>query len=92
MSSNLVYVTLKPALTLVFSSSTTKLMAQVLDKKFLEHDSYILFDRLMAGAKKWYEFNDDVPTRRAVSQKKELDLINPVGLGGQKTTPVSLVS
>ncbi|KAI9276340.1 rab-GTPase-TBC domain-containing protein, partial [Umbelopsis sp. AD052] len=37
----------------------TKLMAQVLDKKYLEHDSYALFERLMSGAKKWYEFNDE---------------------------------
>jgi hypothetical protein len=64
-------------------------MVQVLDKKFLEHDSYILFDRLMAGAKKWYEFNDEVPTSRTVAQRKEFDLVDPVGLGGQKMTPVS---
>jgi hypothetical protein len=64
-------------------------MAQVLDKKFLEHDSYALFDRLMSGAKKWYEFNDEVSSRLSSAKKKELDLIGPMGLGGtEKNIPV----
>ncbi|KAI8575634.1 hypothetical protein K450DRAFT_260766 [Umbelopsis ramanniana AG] len=72
------------------ADSSTKLMAQVLDKKFLEHDSYALFDRLMSGAKKWYEFNDEVSTRLTPAKKKELDLIDPMGLGGtEKTVPAA---
>ncbi|KAG2177509.1 hypothetical protein INT44_008020 [Umbelopsis vinacea] len=72
------------------ADSSTKLMAQVLDKKYLEHDSYALFERLMSGAKKWYEFNDEVSTRLTPAKKKELDLIDPMGLGGTgKTAPAA---
>jgi hypothetical protein len=59
-------------------------MAQVLDKKYLEHDSYTLFERLMAGAKRWYEFNDEVSNRLTSAKKKEIDLIDPMGLGDSK--------
>jgi hypothetical protein len=46
------------------SSPATKLMSQVLDSNFVEHDAYILFDKLMTFGKSWYEFNDDVPSRK----------------------------
>ncbi|KAM3579718.1 hypothetical protein VKS41_007802 [Umbelopsis sp. WA50703] len=69
------------------TDSTTKLLAQVLDSKFIEHDLYILFDRLMASAKKWYEFNDEVPKRPPSWKKKEHDLVDPLDLGEQKTAP-----
>lgn len=51
-------------------------MTQVLDSAYVEHDAYILFDKLMTYGKSWYEFNDDVPSRRAqtktkVNQKKK---------------------
>jgi hypothetical protein len=75
-----------------FHSSTTKLLAQVLDRKFIEHDLYILFDRLMASAKKWYEFNDEVPKRPPSWKKKEHDLVDPLDLGEQKTAPVCINS
>lgn len=45
-------------------SPATKLMIQVLDADYVEHDAYILFDKLMTFGKSWYEFNDDVPSRR----------------------------
>lgn len=63
-------------------------MAQVLDKKFIEHDLYILFDRLMSSAKKWYEFNDEAPKRLPAWKKKEHDLVDPLDLGEQKVAPV----
>ncbi|KAH8552548.1 hypothetical protein BGW37DRAFT_550784 [Umbelopsis sp. PMI_123] len=66
------------------ADSNTKLMAQVLDKKYLEHDSYTLFERLMAGAKRWYEFNEEVSNRLTSAKKKEIDLIDPMGLGDSK--------
>ncbi|KAJ2955430.1 hypothetical protein NQZ79_g8569 [Umbelopsis isabellina] len=69
------------------TDSTTKLVAQVLDRKFIEHDLYILFDRLMSSAKKWYEFNDEAPKRPPGWKKKEHDLIDPLDLGEQKAAP-----
>lgn len=45
-------------------------MTQVLDSAFVEHDAYILFDKLMIYGKSWYEFNDDVPSRKAQTNTK----------------------
>lgn len=45
-------------------------MTQVLDSAFVEHDAYILFDKLMTYGKSWYEFNDDVPNRRSQTNAK----------------------
>lgn len=42
-------------------------MLQVLDSAFVEHDAYILFDKLMAFGKSWYEFNEEVPNRKPAS-------------------------
>ncbi|KAI8886319.1 RabGAP/TBC [Backusella circina FSU 941] len=41
-------------------SPTDKIMGQVLDSAFIEHDAYILFDKLMTFGKSWYEFNEEV--------------------------------
>ncbi|KAI8994920.1 hypothetical protein BDB01DRAFT_774606 [Pilobolus umbonatus] len=49
---------------------STKLMTQVLDAAYVEHDAYILFSRLMIYGKKWYEFNDDIPASRGRGQVK----------------------
>lgn len=51
-------------------SPATKLMTQVLDSAFVEHDAYILFGKLMTFGKSWYEFNDDVPSRKIQSKIK----------------------
>ncbi|KAL9540772.1 hypothetical protein MBANPS3_009497 [Mucor bainieri] len=45
----------------------SKVMLQVLDSAFVEHDAYILFDKLMTFGKSWYEFNEEVPSRRPAS-------------------------
>jgi hypothetical protein len=45
-------------------------MTQVLDSAFVEHDAYILFDKLMTYGKTWYEFNDDIPSRKAQAKTK----------------------
>lgn len=39
--------------------SEEDLMAIVLDKQYVEHDSFTLFLSLMASAKQWYEFKED---------------------------------
>ncbi|KAG1183615.1 hypothetical protein G6F36_008317 [Rhizopus arrhizus] len=36
----------------------TKVMVQVLDSAYVEHDAYILFNNLMKHGKPWYEFNE----------------------------------
>ncbi|RCH98076.1 hypothetical protein CU098_008334 [Rhizopus stolonifer] len=50
----------------------TKLMAQVLDSAYVEHDAYILFNKLMKHGKSWYEFNEQpntsLNTKKDVSQ------------------------
>ncbi|KAI7880453.1 RabGAP/TBC [Lichtheimia hyalospora FSU 10163] len=38
--------------------ATDRLITQVLDPHYVEHDAYILFDKLMVHAKPWYEFNE----------------------------------
>ncbi|KAI8984111.1 hypothetical protein BDF20DRAFT_857996 [Mycotypha africana] len=45
-----------------FLDPTVKLMVQVLDSQYVEHDAYILFEKLMKSAKTWYDFNDDAAT------------------------------
>ena len=45
-------------------------MAQVLNANFVEHDAYILFDKLMTYGKSWYEFNDQVPSRPSQNKVK----------------------
>ncbi|KAI8332151.1 hypothetical protein BC941DRAFT_517225 [Chlamydoabsidia padenii] len=42
---------------------TNRLMVQVLDPAFIEHDAFLLFDRLMSYAKPWYEFNNTIPAK-----------------------------
>jgi hypothetical protein len=51
-------------------------MTQVLDSAFVEHDAYILFDKLMAHGKSWYEFNDDVPSRNKTQNKTKVIVIS----------------
>ncbi|KAI8060074.1 rab-GTPase-TBC domain-containing protein [Gongronella butleri] len=34
-----------------------RLMAQILDPNYVEHDAYLLFEKLMTYAKPWYELN-----------------------------------
>lgn len=47
-------------------------MLQVLDSAFVEHDAYILFDKLMTFGKSWYEFNNDVPNRKATNSNTKV--------------------
>lgn len=52
-------------------SATDRLITQVLDPHYVEHDAYILFDKLMVHAKPWYEFNEKLSSsipRSSVSQ------------------------
>ena len=51
-------------------SATDRLITQVLDPHYVEHDAYILFDKLMIHAKPWYEFNEKLSSipRPSVSQ------------------------
>ncbi|ORZ00973.1 rab-GTPase-TBC domain-domain-containing protein [Syncephalastrum racemosum] len=39
--------------------ASNKLLVQVLDPAYIEHDAFILFERLMTYAKPWYEFNEN---------------------------------
>lgn len=51
---------------------------QVLDPAFVEHDAFLLFDRLMAYAKPWYEFNTTVPAKSLNRRSKSaMDLTAP---------------
>ncbi|KAI8099001.1 rab-GTPase-TBC domain-containing protein [Halteromyces radiatus] len=60
------------------SDPTNRLMTQVLDPAFIEHDAFLLFDRLMSYAKPWYEFNNTTTPAPAKSlnrrSKSALDL------------------
>ncbi|KAI8367560.1 rab-GTPase-TBC domain-containing protein [Radiomyces spectabilis] len=58
------------------TSPATKLMMQVLDGSYVEHDAFILFEKLMTYAKPWYEFNDSAPVSRNQNKKTR-----PVSLG-----------
>jgi TBC1 domain family protein 5 len=49
-------------------------MLQVLDSAFVEHDAYILFDKLMTFGKSWYEFNDDVPNRKTAKSNTKVSM------------------
>jgi TBC1 domain family protein 5 len=46
-------------------------MGQVLDSAFIEHDAYILFDKLMTYGKSWYEFNEEVQRTKPKKVKKK---------------------
>ncbi|SAM09005.1 hypothetical protein [Absidia glauca] len=60
------------------SDPTNRLMVQVLDPAFVEHDAFLLFDRLMAYAKPWYEFNTTVPAKSLNRRSKSaMDLTAP---------------
>ncbi|GAN10645.1 TBC1 domain family member 5 [Mucor ambiguus] len=54
----------------------SKLMLQVLDSAFVEHDAYILFDKLMTFGKSWYEFNEEVPSRKPANSSAKPDLLS----------------
>lgn len=60
-----------------YSDPDSKLLTQVLDSTFIEHDAYVLFDKLMTYGKSWYEFNDDVPSRQSQNKSKP-DLISNI--------------
>lgn len=49
-------------------------MIQVLDSNFVEHDAYILFDKLMTFGQSWYVFNEDVPSRKAPNARVKVKL------------------
>ncbi|KAI7897609.1 rab-GTPase-TBC domain-containing protein [Cokeromyces recurvatus] len=55
------------------SDPATKLMVQVLNSNFIEHDAYILFNKLMKYGKSWYEFNDDI-----LNKKKNISTNNKI--------------
>jgi len=38
-------------------------MLNILDSKYVEHDSFFLFCQVMKGAKTWYEFNETISTK-----------------------------
>jgi len=37
-------------------------MLNILDSKYVEHDSFFLFCQVMKVAKAWYEFNESIST------------------------------
>ena len=39
------------------------MISQTLDSTFIEHDAYILFEKIMKHAKPWYEFNERIVTK-----------------------------
>ncbi|KAI9323749.1 rab-GTPase-TBC domain-containing protein [Dichotomocladium elegans] len=41
-------------------SATDRLITQLFDPFFVEHDAHILFDKLMRSAKPWYELNERI--------------------------------
>lgn len=49
-------------------SSTNKLLLQVLDANYVEHDAYLLFEKLMHFAKPWYEFNENSSSRATLAR------------------------
>ena len=40
------------------------LMGDTLDVKYVEHDAFALFHRLMGAAKQWYEFKEELRPAR----------------------------
>lgn len=73
MSSKFVYFNVvHPKNSFLSCSPASKLMLQVLDSAFVEHDAYILFDKLMTFGKSWYEFNNDVPNRKATNSNTKV--------------------
>lgn len=57
------------------SPAVPDLIHQVLSRKYLEHDSYILFSRLMRKVKDWYDFNSTIPLRDSSSSSLAPDSI-----------------
>ncbi|ORZ13485.1 hypothetical protein BCR42DRAFT_418413 [Absidia repens] len=53
------------------SDPTNRLMVQVLDPTFIEHDTFLLFDRLMSYAKPWYEFNNSIPPAKSLNRRSK---------------------
>ncbi|KAG1451729.1 hypothetical protein G6F56_008005 [Rhizopus delemar] len=43
-------------------------MLQSLDSTYIEHDAYILFDKLMTYGKAWYEFNEGLPSSSRIKK------------------------
>ncbi|CAO3629904.1 unnamed protein product [Cunninghamella blakesleeana] len=50
------------------SDSINAIIAQVLDSNYIEHDAYLLFDKLMSYAKPWYEYNNSVQSNSSSSK------------------------
>ncbi|KAI9254027.1 rab-GTPase-TBC domain-containing protein [Sporodiniella umbellata] len=51
------------------------IMLQSLDSTYIEHDAYILFDKLMSHGKVWYEFNDSLPSSSKAKKNVNSDSI-----------------
>ncbi|KAI9488055.1 rab-GTPase-TBC domain-containing protein [Zychaea mexicana] len=71
------------------SEPADKLIAQTLDSAFIEHDAYVLFDKIMKYAKPWYEFNERISTKsqgdlRNNIPKSANTKLNPVVLSCQR--------
>ncbi|KAI8148411.1 rab-GTPase-TBC domain-containing protein [Fennellomyces sp. T-0311] len=49
------------------SEPADRLIAQTLDPAYIEHDAYILFDKIMKYAKPWYEFNERISAKVTTS-------------------------
>jgi hypothetical protein len=47
-----------------------ELMLNILDSKYVEHDSFFLFCQVMKGAKTWYEFNETISTKADPNKEK----------------------
>ncbi|KAI9243403.1 rab-GTPase-TBC domain-containing protein [Phascolomyces articulosus] len=70
------------------SEPANRLIAQTLDPAYIEHDAYILFDKIMKYAKPWYEFNERISTKSQdglrVNIPKSSTSLNPVVLSCQR--------
>ncbi|KAI7855784.1 rab-GTPase-TBC domain-containing protein [Circinella umbellata] len=62
------------------SEPVDRLISQTLDSTFIEHDAYILFEKIMKHAKPWYEFNERIVTKGNRNSTR----LNPVVLSCQR--------
>ncbi|ORE10095.1 RabGAP/TBC [Rhizopus microsporus var. microsporus] len=54
---------------------TDKIIAQTLDSAYIEHDAFILFEKVMKYGKSWYEFNNERAPERPSQNKSKIDIL-----------------
>ncbi|KAI9300815.1 rab-GTPase-TBC domain-containing protein, partial [Cunninghamella echinulata] len=70
--------------------STNEIMAQVLDPQYIEHDAYLLFDKLMTYAKPWYEYNNTVQSDSNKKTAHRLSKSSSEVIGNTPQIPANL--